>query len=127
MHGDGDLICFGCRLDQDRNTAAFGELDGVAGKVEPHLPQPRRIAKHARWQPLVDIAADFKALGLSRGPKSSTVSSMKLARANGSTARSKRPASIFARSSNSSINDTSVARRFSSRANRPPVRPRAAC
>ena len=65
MHGDGDLICFGCRLDQDRNTAAFGELDGVAGKVEPHLPQPRRIAKHARWQPLVDIAADFKALGLS--------------------------------------------------------------
>jgi hypothetical protein len=64
-NGDGDSTCFGCRLDQDRDAAVFRELDGVADQIEQHLPQPCRVAKHARRQPFVDVAADLETLRLS--------------------------------------------------------------
>ena len=57
------------RLDDDRDAAVFGELDGVAGEVEQHLAQPRRVADHVRRQALVDVAADFQSLGLGARPE----------------------------------------------------------
>ena len=103
-------ICVrGCaRLDDDRDAALFGELDGVAGEIEQHLAQPRRIADDPRGQALVDVAANFETLGLRARASSSTASSTKSASANGRAARSSLPASILEKSSISSISDSSV-------------------
>ena len=68
-HRDRDRVRLRVRLDDDRDAAKLGELDGVAGEIEQHLAQPRRIADHARRQALVDIAADFEALGLGARPE----------------------------------------------------------
>ena len=59
-----DRVGLLARLDDDRDAAALGELDRVAGEVEQHLAQSRRVADDARRQALVDIAADFEPLGL---------------------------------------------------------------
>ena len=61
-HGDRDyigraLLC--ARLDNDRDAALLGELDGVAGEVEQHLAQPGGVPDNVRRQAFVDIAADF--------------------------------------------------------------------
>ena len=42
----------------------LGELDRVAGEIEQHLAQPRRVADHARGKPLVDVRGDLEALRL---------------------------------------------------------------
>ena len=68
-HGDDDVVRLRARFDDDGDAAGFGEFDRVADQVENHLAQPRRIADHARRQALVDIAADFQALGLGAGPQ----------------------------------------------------------
>ena len=40
------------------------ELDGVAGEIEQHLAQPRRVADDVRRQAFVDQRGDLDALGL---------------------------------------------------------------
>ena len=67
--GNGNRIRLRGRLDDDRDAAALGELDGVAGEVEQHLAQPRRVADDARRQALVDVAADLQALRLRARPE----------------------------------------------------------
>ncbi len=57
------------RFDDDRDAARFRELDGVAGKVEQHLAQPRRVADDLPRQPLVDEAADLEPLRLRARPE----------------------------------------------------------
>jgi hypothetical protein len=57
-------IASGCVSDDDRDAAAIGKLDGVAGEVEQHLAQPRRVAKT-----LVDVAADFQPFRLGARPE----------------------------------------------------------
>ena len=52
------------RLDDQRHAAGRGELDGVAGEIEQHLPQPRGVADHFCRQPFVDIGRDFELPGL---------------------------------------------------------------
>ena len=64
VHGDRYTFWLRRRLDDDRHAAALRELDRIAGEVEQHLAEPRRVADHPRRQPLVDIAADFEAFGL---------------------------------------------------------------
>ena len=51
-------------LDDQRNAAGRSELDGIAGEVEQHLPQPRSVADHVHRQPFVDIGGDLDLLGL---------------------------------------------------------------
>ena len=108
-HRDRDHVRLRVRLDDDRDAAKLGELDGVAGEIEQHLAQPRRIADHARRQALVDIAADFEALGLrTRSEQFDRLFDKGRKPAKGRASRSSRPASILARSSISSMNDNSV-------------------
>ena len=38
---EDDLACIRAGLDDDANAAGLGELDGVAGKIEQHLAEPR--------------------------------------------------------------------------------------
>ena len=66
---DGNRIGLRIRLDDDRDAAAIGKLDGVAGEVEQHLAQPRRVADDAHRQPLVDVAADFQPFRLGARPE----------------------------------------------------------
>ena len=51
-------------LDHDTDAAGFRELDGVAGEIEQHLPQPRGIADDALRQAFVDVGGDLQALRL---------------------------------------------------------------
>jgi hypothetical protein len=67
-HRDRDCIRSGAGFDDDRDAAAFGELDRVAGEVEQGPAQPRRIADDVRRQPFVDIAANLEPLGLRARP-----------------------------------------------------------
>src|SRR3569833_2191121 len=46
------------RLDDDGDTAGFGELPGVARQIQQNLAQPRGIADDRRRQALVDEGAD---------------------------------------------------------------------
>ena len=46
-------------FDDQRDAAGRGKLDGVAGEVEQHLAQPRRVADHFDRQPLVDVGRDL--------------------------------------------------------------------
>jgi hypothetical protein len=62
-------IASGCVSDDDRDAAAIGKLDGVAGEVEQHLAQPRRVANDAHRQTLVDVAADFQPFRLGARPE----------------------------------------------------------
>ena len=63
-HQEADFIGPDAGLDDQRDAAGRGELDGVAGEIEQHLPQPRRVADHFHRQPLVDIGRDLDLLGL---------------------------------------------------------------
>ncbi len=65
-HQKADFAGPATRLDDQRDAAGRGELDGVAGEIEQHLPQPCRVADHLHRQPLVDIGSDldFAALAL---------------------------------------------------------------
>ena len=49
-------------LDDQRDAAALGELDGVAGEIEQHLPQPRRVADHVAGQAVLHIGRDLELL-----------------------------------------------------------------
>ena len=42
----GNLVRHGSRLDDQRHAAGGGELDGIAGQIEQHLPQPCGVADH---------------------------------------------------------------------------------
>ena len=57
---EADLVGPAARLDHQRHTAGRGEFDRVSGKVEQHLPHPRRVANHFRRQPLVNIGRDLE-------------------------------------------------------------------
>ncbi len=59
-----DLVRRGAGRRRDRGAAAFGELHRIAGEIEQHLAQPRRIADHAAGQALVDRTRDLDALRL---------------------------------------------------------------
>ena len=59
-HQKADLVRPDAGLDDQRDAAGRGELDGVAGEVEQHLAQPRGIADHFERQPLVDIGGDLE-------------------------------------------------------------------
>ena len=63
-HRELDFVRRGARLDDDRNAARLGEFHGVAGEIEQHLTQPRRIADHHAGQPVVDRRCDLQPLGL---------------------------------------------------------------
>ena len=63
-HQKADFIGPDAGLDDQGDAAGRGELDGIAGEIEQHLPQPRRVADHVRRQPLVDIGGNFDLLGL---------------------------------------------------------------
>ena len=63
-HQEADLAGADAGLHDQRDAAGRGELDGVAGEIEQHLPQPRRVADHFHRQPLVDIGRDLDALRL---------------------------------------------------------------
>ena len=52
------------RLDDHRDAALVGELDGVAGEIEQHLAQARGIAHDVVRQPLVDERCDLDAFRL---------------------------------------------------------------
>ena len=45
-HQKADLARPDAGLDDQRHAAGRGELDGVAGQIEQHLPQPRGVADH---------------------------------------------------------------------------------
>ncbi len=59
-----DVVAARATLDQDADAALFGELDRVAGEVQQHLPQPRRIAQHAARHIVLDECRDLDLLGL---------------------------------------------------------------
>ena len=63
-HLEHDLVRRRALLDHDADAARFGELDGVAGEIEQHLAQPRRVAGYAFGHPFVDVGGDLEALGL---------------------------------------------------------------
>ena len=63
-HQKTDFIRPDAGLDDQGDAAGRGELDGIAGEIEQHLPQPRRVADHMHRQPLVDIGGDLDFLGL---------------------------------------------------------------
>jgi hypothetical protein len=50
-------------LRPEHHLAALGELDGVAGEVEEHLPQPPRIATHRRRHSRPDQGRPLQPLG----------------------------------------------------------------
>ena len=54
------------RLDDHRDAAGFGELDGVAGEIEQHLAQARGIADDFLRQPLVDEGCDLDVFAPAR-------------------------------------------------------------
>ncbi len=96
------------RFDHDGDAALVGKLDGVAGQIHQHLPEPGLIADDLRGQALIDIAGDFEALGLrARGQEFGDILDHRAQR-EGRASRSMRPASIFERSRISSISDSSV-------------------
>src|ERR1700687_43344 len=49
-HQEAHVALSAAGLDDDGDPAAVGELDRIAGKIEQHLAQPRRIACHAARQ-----------------------------------------------------------------------------
>ena len=53
-HLEADLVRRIAGLDDERDAAGFGELHGVAGKIEQHLAQARSVAGDFAGQPLVD-------------------------------------------------------------------------
>ena len=59
-----DFIGPDAGLDHQSNAAGRGELDGVAGEIEQHLPQPCRVADHFQRQAFVDIGGDLDLAGL---------------------------------------------------------------
>ncbi len=59
-HQETDFIGPDAGLDDQGHAAGRGELDGVAGEIEQHLPQSRRVADHFHRQPLVDIGRDLE-------------------------------------------------------------------
>ena len=63
-HGEADFLRPDAGLDDHRDAAGVGELDGVAGEIEQHLPQPCGVADHPLRQTLVEIGGDLEALGL---------------------------------------------------------------
>jgi AICAR transformylase/IMP cyclohydrolase PurH len=48
----------------DENLSMGGELDGVAQKIDQHLPQPGRIAEHGGGDVRADQAADLQLLAV---------------------------------------------------------------
>ncbi len=105
----GDLALRGAGLDDDADAAALGELDRVAGEIEQHLAQPRRVAQHALEQSLVDVGGDLQALGLgARAHQLDHVLDQRGQRHRARSASSSLPASILEKSSTSSISDSSA-------------------
>ena len=51
-------------LDDERDTAALRELDGISGEIEQHLTKARGVANHIRRQPLIDISGDLEVARL---------------------------------------------------------------
>ncbi len=54
----------GTQLDGDANPAALGELDGVAGEVQKHLPQTHRVGVHDSRRRSADRGGDLQPLAL---------------------------------------------------------------
>src|SRR5207244_2075050 len=48
----------------DDNLAVIGELDAVADEVDDHLPQPVRVADHARRYVGMNVASELDALAV---------------------------------------------------------------
>ena len=59
-HQKADFVGPDARLDNQRHAAALSELDRVAGQVQQHLAQPRRVSHDFHRQPLVDKGGDFE-------------------------------------------------------------------
>ena len=91
-----------------RDAAGFGELDGVAGKIDQHLAQPRGIADHGRRQPLVDIGRDFEPLGLRARRQQFDHLLDHAGQRERARLEIERPASILEKSRISSISESSV-------------------
>ena len=54
-------------LDQHRNPARIGEFHRVAGEIQQHLAEARRVARDPSRNMIVDIGGDLDALGLRAG------------------------------------------------------------
>ena len=94
-HQEADFVRPDAGLDDQRDAAGRGELDGVAGEIEQHLAQPRRVADDLPRQALVDIGRDLELLACARGASNSVMSSISAGSANGRCSRSILPASIL--------------------------------
>ena len=54
-------------FDDDRDPARLGEFHRIAGEVQQHLAEPRRIARDPNGNVIVDVGGDFDTLGLRAG------------------------------------------------------------